>query len=233
MDNIKNLNWPESFLGGASSRNLILHLVLTLLIYVVSCIQDVEFPRFPFLTPSKLFFVSWFGIFTLLLSYVAVMMFSFSLAVMLSYGIISFSPKLSASLFWCSSFQSFAKSLGIAPYSLGYNFAFLTFYVLPAVLAHPQKQVRHDEQPKTFRVTTRCVAVVCFAYLFLGSLCAAYFSADPRGVQQMVVQNLPAASWASATIFVLVAASCLCTMPVFVATAAELLESGCGAGGKG
>lgn len=136
MDNIKNLNWPETFLGGASSRNLIFHLILTLLIYIVSCIQDIEFPRFPNFTHSKLFFVSWFGIFTLLLSYLAVVMFPRFHFFTISYGFVSFSPKFTASLFWFSNFQSFAKSLGIAPYSLGYNFAFLTFYVLPAVLAH-------------------------------------------------------------------------------------------------
>lgn len=136
MDNIKNLNWPEDFLGGASSRNLIFHIILTLLIYIVSCIQDLEFPRFPFLTHSKLFFVSWFGIFTLLISYLAVVMFLRFSFLTFSYGFVSFSPKLSSSLFWFSNFQNFAKSLGIAPYSLGYNFAFLTFYVSPAVPAH-------------------------------------------------------------------------------------------------
>lgn len=92
--------------------------------------------------------------------------------------------------------------------------------------------MRHDEQPRTYGVTKQCVAGICFAYLSLASLAAVFFSGDPRGVQQMIVQNLPAASWASAAIYVLVAASCLCTMPVFIATTAELLESGCGETGK-
>lgn len=81
-------------------------------------------------------------------------------------------------------------------------------------------------------MTKQCVVGICFAYLSLASLAAVFFSADPRGVQQIIVQNLPASSWAAALIYVLVAASCLCTMPVFISTTAELLESGCVETGK-
>lgn len=64
FDFIKGLPWPESFLGSKTIRDLVLHIVSTLLCYVLCCIRNTK----------QLFFVSWFGIFTLILAYVVVVM---------------------------------------------------------------------------------------------------------------------------------------------------------------
>ena len=57
FDFIKQLPYPENFLGGKTSRN------------TKSRLEE----RF---TPRQLFFVSWFGIFTLVLSYVVVLVYA-------------------------------------------------------------------------------------------------------------------------------------------------------------
>lgn len=76
FDFIKQLPYPENFLGGKTSRDLILHIVSTLLCYVLCCIRNTKSRLEERLTPRQLFFVSWFGIFTLVLSYVVVLVYA-------------------------------------------------------------------------------------------------------------------------------------------------------------
>ena len=76
FDFIKQLPYPENFLGGKTSRDLILHIVSTLLCYVLCCIRNTKSRLEERFTPRQLFFVSWFGIFTLVLSYVVVLVYA-------------------------------------------------------------------------------------------------------------------------------------------------------------
>ena len=109
FDFIKGLPWPESFLGNKTARDLFLHIVSTLLCYVLCCIRNTK----------QLFFVSWFGIFTLLLAYVVVVI----------YGLATYPIHFDPQLLWSRGAKAFFANLGVAPYTLGYNFCFLTYYV--------------------------------------------------------------------------------------------------------
>ena len=46
-----------------------------------------------------------------------------------SYGMMHFKPNLSKEMLLFTNLSSFVKSIGIAPYTVGFNFCFLTFYV--------------------------------------------------------------------------------------------------------
>ena len=46
-----------------------------------------------------------------------------------SYGMMHFKPNLSKELLLFTDLSGFVKSIGIAPYTVGFNFCFLTFYV--------------------------------------------------------------------------------------------------------
>lgn len=87
--------------------------------------------------------------------------------------------------------------------------------------------MNRKEQPKTYKLTVYAIYGVCVGYLMLSAIAAIYFSSDPRGVQQIIVQNLPKENPISTVIYLLVAVSCLLTMPVIIASIAELLEKNC------
>lgn len=119
FDFIKGLPWPESFLGNKTIRDLVLHIVSTLLCYVLCCIRNTK----------QLFFVSWFGIFTLILAYVVVVMLAPFLPFTPSFGFSNYSIHFDPQLLWSRGLKEFFANLGVAPYTLGYNFCFLTYYV--------------------------------------------------------------------------------------------------------
>ena len=82
-------------------------------------------------------------------------------------------------------------------------------------------------KPKTYKVTVYSILTVCVGYLVLSSIATIYFGGDPRGIQQIIVQNLPKEKPISTVIYLLVAVSCLLTMPVLIAGVAEMLEKNC------
>ena len=41
-DNVKALNWSEDFLGGKERRDLYLHIIVSAIILVATCIQGIE-----------------------------------------------------------------------------------------------------------------------------------------------------------------------------------------------
>ena len=119
FDFIKGLPWPESFLGNKTIRDLVLHIVSTLLCYVLCCIRNTK----------QLFFVSWFGIFTLILAYVVVVMLAPFLPFTPSFGFSNYAIHFDPQLLWSRGLKEIFANLGVAPYTLGYNFCFLTYYV--------------------------------------------------------------------------------------------------------
>ena len=126
---MKGLNWGDNFLGGEKQRNLYLHIILTVIILIASCIQGIEYFFSHSIIPSKLSFVSWLGIFALVVSILVVDMYACVHVVKNSYGIINFAPRITKEVFLFTNMSSFVKSIGIAPYTIGFNFCFLTFYV--------------------------------------------------------------------------------------------------------
>ena len=123
FDFIKQLPYPENFLGGKTSRDLILHIVSTLLCYVLCCIRNTKSrlgERFTHLHPRSL-----------LRRRACVR--SRPRLLTLRYGLATIKVQFDPSILWAHDIRSFFSSIGVAPYSLGYNFCFLTYYV-PSIL---------------------------------------------------------------------------------------------------
>ena len=51
-----------------------------------------------------------------------------------SYGFCTIPIRFDASLLWPRSVLDFFSNLGVAPYTLGYNFCFLTYYVFSIII---------------------------------------------------------------------------------------------------
>ena len=51
-----------------------------------------------------------------------------------SYGLCTIPVRFDASLLWPRSVLDFFSNLGVAPYTLGYNFCFLTYYVISIII---------------------------------------------------------------------------------------------------
>ena len=62
-----------------------------------------------------------------------------------SYGLCTINIKFDASLLFSRSAMGFLSNLGTAPFTLGYNFCFLTYYVGARLPTHPQKQVERAQ----------------------------------------------------------------------------------------
>lgn len=80
--------------------------------------------------------MSWLGIFALVASFLVVDMLHLTLLLTHSYGIIYFKPHITREVLLFTNVTSFVKSIGIAPYTIGFNFCFMTFYVGPVPDAH-------------------------------------------------------------------------------------------------
>ncbi|KAK8819844.1 hypothetical protein WA538_001949 [Blastocystis sp. DL] len=204
---IANLPYPENFLGGFKTRSIIMYLFTTVVTYVLCLIRDTK----------KLYFVSWFGIFTLVLSYLVVII----------YGLCTINIKFDASLLFSRSTMGFLSNLGTAPYTLGYNFCFLTYY----------KQVERAQQPRTLATTKKSIFAVCLVYLlFSVSATVIYGSVrDADGnlaIPANLVKALPPSSVCGAGIYALMWLSCVCSMPVLLASTAEVLEKNCPQGDR-
>lgn len=130
FDFINHLPYSDSFLGGKTLRNLILHIVTAIICYVLCLIRDTKYYHLVGFIFRKLFFVSWFGIFTLVLSYLVVIMWISSHFVIFSYGLCTINIRFDSSLLFSKDITSFFANIGTAPYTLGYNFCYLTYYVL-------------------------------------------------------------------------------------------------------
>ena len=87
--------------------------------------------------------------------------------------------------------------------------------------------MKSSVQAKTFKLTVYTIYGLAIVYVLLSSIATVHFSNDPRGIQQIIVQNLPKENPLSTVIYLLVAVSCLLTMPVLIAGIAELLEKNC------
>lgn len=80
--------------------------------------------------------MSWLGIFALVVSFLVVDMSFLVLLLTHSYGIMYFEPHVTREVLLFTNVTSFVKSIGIAPYTIGFNFCFMTFYVRPMPRAH-------------------------------------------------------------------------------------------------
>lgn len=96
-----------------------------------------------------LVFVSSFSIFALIISFMILLIFGYS-----TYGV-----HIDASVLPPPSLSSLFSSMGVPAFSLGYNFSFLSFYVL---LSHgndaverskavPEEEVRDSQYPEYLR----------------------------------------------------------------------------------
>ena len=154
-----------------------------------------------------------------------------------SYGLCTINIKFDASLLFSRSTMGFLSNLGTAPYTLGYNFCFLTYYVRPRLLSHPQKQVERAQQPRTLATTKKSIFAVCLVYLlFSVSATVIYGSVrDADGnlaIPANLVKALPPSSVCGAGIYALMWLSCVCSMPVLLASTAEVLEKNCPQGDR-
>lgn len=129
FDFIKQLPYPESFLGGSTLRNLIIHVVCTLICYVLCCIRNTKYPLTTFFSLDN--FILFHGLVFLLWSFPMWLSwgkihddFSF-----IRYGIATIPIRFDSSLLFAKSTKDFFSNIGVAPYTLGYNFCFLTYYV--------------------------------------------------------------------------------------------------------
>lgn len=71
-------------------------------------------------------FVSSFSIFALIISFILLLIYGYSI-----YG-----PHIDRSVLPPPSWSSFFSSMGVPAFSLGYNFSFLSFYVLLVFLCY-------------------------------------------------------------------------------------------------
>lgn len=202
VDFLNHLPFPEASLGGPQVRNLLFHVLSGGLCYMLCLIRDTK----------KLYFVSWFGIFTLILSYLVVII----------YGLFTIRIQFNPSLLFSSNLSNFFANLGVAPYTLGYNFCFLTYY----------KQVQITQQSKTFKTTVGSIFSV-FAVYMLFAIPATVIYGSVRNEQGEVmiasnlVNSLPDNSVWGVLINVLMWISCVCSVPVLLPSTSEVLEKNC------
>ena len=154
-----------------------------------------------------------------------------------SYGLCTINIKFDASLLFSRSAMGFLSNLGTAPYTLGYNFCFLTYYVASARLPHAQKQVDRAQQPRTLATTKKSIFAVCLVYLLFSVPAAVIYGSvrDADGnvsIPANLVKALPPTSLCGAGIYLLMWLSCVCSMPVLLASTAEVVEKNCPQGDR-
>lgn len=133
--------------------------------------------------------------------------------------------------------MGFLSNLGTAPFTLGYNFCFLTYYVAASPLPHAQKQVDRAQQPRTLATTKKSIFAVCLVYLLFSVPATVVYGSvrDADGnlsIPANLVKALPPASLCGAGIYLLMWLSCVCSMPVLLASTAEVVEKNCPQGDR-
>ena len=133
--------------------------------------------------------------------------------------------------------MGFLSNLGTAPFTLGYNFCFLTYYVPPLSPPHAQKQVDRAQQPRTLATTKKSIFAVCLVYLLFSIPATVIYGSvrDADGnlaIPANLVKALPPSSLCGAGIYALMWLSCVCSMPVLLASTAEVVEKNCPQGDR-
>lgn len=145
-----------------------------------------------------------------------------SIPLMCRYGLFTIRIQFNPSLLFSSNLSNFFANLGVAPYTLGYNFCFLTYY----------KQVQITQQSKTFKTTIQSIFAV-FAVYMLFAIPATVIYGSIRNEQGEVmiasnlVNSLPDNSVWGVLINVLMWISCVCSVPVLLPSTSEVLEKNC------
>ena len=87
--------------------------------------------------------------------------------------------------------------------------------------------MRKTQVHKTFKVTIYSITAICIVYMLLAVPATIIYGSSPDGIMPNVISNMPSASIWATFINVLMALSCMCSLPVLLSSTTELLEATC------
>ena len=117
MDFICKLPWPGSFFADVSFKRLFFHLISTAICLLFALMKDIS----PILAVASL------SIFALIISF----------AILLVYGFTNYGLTFKTSMLAPVSFGALFASMGVPSFSLGFNYSYMSFYVVSVPLSHP------------------------------------------------------------------------------------------------
>ena len=194
VDFLDNLPWFASLIPNPQSMKLLLHVSCTFICMILVFLKDMK-PLVP---------VSSLSIFALVLSFV----------ILLVYGFVKNGIVFKASMLVPSSLVDMLSSIGVASFSLGYNFSFLSFY----------KQVKPSIRVKAKKVTAPCIAVITMFLIILPLLAFLSYSSSPGGIKSNILLSIPETHPTAIIVSIMMFLSCLFTYPIYSPPLNEVLE---------